>query len=270
MKFLLSILLLISPWLFAEPLPPDIVPSQTRLLIAQAKGGADAAVSSQAVATQPDVPTRVEEATPPKPAVPTPKTPAAPPTETQILDPRLDPDRPINSQLNITFEQTLQCDSITVVIPAGTYEQKLVVDNPTGRHAIDGTNLKPQQIGLGYIRYASDIPIKVNGVSRGGGLDIPIRKEDNLPVRIWYKKMSEVDDWTKAFTFILPPVGLIAGAGAWSSGNILLPDSPPKYTEARDYYLKKELAEQDGMQIANPAVRLTPSASKSKAGLRVP
>ena len=38
--------------------------------------------------------------------------------------------------------------------------------------------------------------------------------------------MTEVDPWTKAFTFILPPVGLIAGAGAWSSGNILLPDPP--------------------------------------------
>ena len=270
MKFLLSILLLISPWLFAEPLPPDIIPSQTHLLIAQAKGGADAAVSSQAVATQPDVPTRVEEATPPKPAVPTPKTPAAPPTETQILDPRLDPDRPINSQLNITLEQALQCDSITVVIPAGTYEQKLVVDNPTGRHAIDGTNLKPQQIGLGYIRYASDIPMKVNGVSRGGGLDIPIRKEDNLPVRVWYKKMTEVDPWTKAFTFILPPVGLIAGAGAWSSGNILLPDSPPEYTEARDYYLKTPAQKDSLQEVAQPAVRLNPSNPKSKSGLRTP
>ena len=270
MKFLLSILLLISPWLFAEPLPPDIVPSQTRLLIAQAKGGADAAVSSQAVATQPDVPTRVEEATPPKQAVPTPRTPVATPTETQILDPRLDPDRPINSQLNITFEQTLQCDSITVVIPAGTYEQKLVVDNPTGRHAIDGTNLKPQQIGLGYIRYASDIPMKVNGVSRGGGLDIPIRKEDNLPVRVWYKKMTEVDPWTKAFTFILPPVGLIAGAGAWSSGNILLPDTPPDYTEARDYYLKTQDPAESPTEIAQPAVRLIPATPRNKSGLRSP
>jgi hypothetical protein len=212
----------------------------------------------------------VEEATPPKPAIPAPKTPVATPTETQILDPRLDPDRPVNSQLNITAEQTVQCASIRVVLPAGTYEQKLVVENPMGRHAIDGKNLKPQQIGLGYIRYGTDVPMKINGVNRVGGLDIPIRKEDNLPVRIWYKKMNEVDDWTKAFTFILPPVGLIAGAGAWSSGNILLPDTPPEYTEARDYYLKKEVAEKDGMQIANPAVRLTPSSSKSKAGLRVP
>jgi len=270
MKFFLSILLPVSPWLFAEPLPPDIAPSQPRLLIAQAKVGADAAVSSQAVATQPDVPTRVEEATPPIPAVPTPRTPAATPTESQILDPRLDPDRPVNSQLSITAEQTVQCASIRVVLPAGTYEQKLVVENPMGRHAIDGKNLKPQQIGLGYIRYGSDVPMKINGVNRVGGLDIPIRKEDNLPVRIWYKKMNEVDDWTKAFTFILPPVGLIAGAGAWSSGNILLPDTPPEYTEARDYYLRKEVAELSDMQTARPAAKLAPPTSRSKSGLRVP
>jgi len=232
--------------------------------------GADAAISSQAVATQPDIPKRADEVSPPSPATPATQTPPPTPADVQILDPRLDPDRPINSQLNITFEQTLLCGKITVTLPAGTYAQKLLVENPAGRHAIDGTDLQPQAIGLGYIRYASDIPLQINGVQRGGGLDIPIRKEDNLPVRVWYKKMTEVDPWTKAFTFILPPVGLIAGAGAWSSGNTLLPDSPPKYTEARDYYLKKEVAEKDGMQIANPAVRLTPSSSKSKAGLRVP
>ena len=45
-------------------------------------------------------------------------------------------------------------------------------------------------------------------------MDVPIRKEDNLPVRIWYQKMAEPDDLTKAFSFILPPVALIAGAGA--------------------------------------------------------
>jgi len=270
MRFFLSTLLLVSPWLFAESLPPDIAPSQTRILIAQAKVGADAAVSSQAVATQPDVPTRVEEATPPKPAIPAPKTPVATPTETQILDPRLDPDRPVNSQLNITAEQTVQCASIRVVLAAGTYEQKLVVENPMGRHAIDGKNLKPQQIGLGYIRYGSDVPMKINGVNRVGGLDIPIRKEDNLPVRIWYKKMNEVDDWTKALTFILPPVGLIAGAGAWSSGNILLPDTPPDYTEARDYYLKTQNPSEPQLETAQPAIRLTPATPQSKSGLRTP
>ena len=232
--------------------------------------GADAAVSSQAVAAQPDVPTRVEEATPPKPAAPTLKTPAAPPTETQILDPRLDPDRPINSQLNITSEQTLLCGKITVILPAGTYAQKLLVENPAGRHAIDGTDLQPQAIGLGYIRYTSDVPLQINGVQRGGGLDIPIRKEDNLPVRVWYKKMTEVDPWTKAFTFILPPVGLIAGAGAWSSGNILLPDPPPAYTEARDYYLKTP-AQKDVLQEGTqPAVRLAPSSKSARRGLRSP
>ena len=269
MRFFFT-LLLTSPWLWAEPLPGDIAPIETPLLFAQVKGGADAAVSSQAVATQPDVPKRAEDAVPPQPPAPEPKIPINPPAESQILDPRLDPDRPINSQLNISAEQTVQCGAITVVIPAGTYEQKLVAENPMGRHATDGTSLKPQQIGLGYIRYGSDVPMKINGVNRVGGLDIPIRKEDNLPVRIWYKKMSEVDDWTKAFTFILPPVGLMAGAGAWSSGNILLPDTPPQYTEARDYRLKAQTPPEPASGIPQPAARLTPGASRSKSGLRTP
>ena len=208
--------------------------------------GADAAVSSQAVATQPDVPKRADEVSPPTPATPATQTP------------------------NITSEQTLLCGKITVILPAGTYAQKLLVENPAGRHAIDGTDLQPQAIGLGYIRYASDVPLQINGVQRGGGLDIPIRKEDNLPVRVWYKKMTEVDPWTKAFTFILPPVGLIAGAGAWSSGNILLPDPPPAYTEARDYYLKTP-AQKDVLQEGTqPAVRLAPSSKSARRGLRSP
>lgn len=232
--------------------------------------GADAAISSQAVATQPDVPKRADEVSPPSPATPATQTPPPTPADVQILDPRLDPDRPINSQLNITSEQTLLCGKITVTLPAGTYAQKLLVENPAGRHAIDGTDLQPQAIGLGYIRYASDVPLQINGVQRGGGLDIPIRKEDNLPVRVWYKKMTEVDPWTKAFTFILPPVGLIAGAGAWSSGNILLPDPPPAYTEARDYYLKTPAQKDSLQEVAQPAVRLAPSSKSAKRGLRSP
>ena len=232
--------------------------------------GADAAVSSQAVATQPDVPKRADGVSPPSPATPATQTPPPTPADVQILDPRLDPDRPINSQLNITSEQTLLCGKITVILPAGTYAQKLLVENPAGRHAIDGTDLQPQAIGLGYIRYASDVPLQINGVQRGGGLDIPIRKEDNLPVRVWYKKMTEVDPWTKAFTFILPPVGLIAGAGAWSSGNILLPDPPPAFTEARDYYLKTP-AQKDVLQEGTqPAVRLAPNSKSARRGLRSP
>ncbi len=89
-------------------------------------------------------------------------------------------------------------------------------------------------------------------------------------MRVWYKKMTEVDDITKAFTFIFPPVGLIAGAGAWSSGNTLLPDSPPKYTEARDYYLKTQTPPEEVEGIPQPDVRLTPSNPKSKSGLRTP
>lgn len=253
----------------AEPSLEDIHPSQTSLLLAQANPGSAAAVSSQAVATQPEAPKRSEEATPPQPAAPTPPPPPSPaPDGLQILDPRLDPDRPKGSQLKITTEQTLLCGEISVTLPAGTYEQKLIVENPEGRRAIATTSLKPQQVGLGYIRYGSDVPLKVNGVDRSGGLDVPIRKEDNLPVRVWYRKMTEVDDVTKAFTFILPPVGLIAGAGAWSSGNVLVPDTPPTFTEARDYFLKDEVAPK-----SNPtnAPTLTPLPTQRKSsGQRTP
>ena len=165
----------------------------------------------------------------------------------------LDPNRPKNCQLSIAKEQALQCGEIPVVLPVGTYQQKLIVENPEGRRAIGSTPLKPQQIGLGYIRYASDVPLKINGVERSGGLDVPIRQQDDLPVRVWYRKMTEPDDLTKAFTFLLPPVGVIAAAGAWSSGNVLLPDSPPEFTEARDYYLKPLKPKPDLKEIPQPS-----------------
>lgn len=249
----------------AEPSRDEMLPAQTRLLLAQANPGSAATVSSQAVATQPEAPQRTEEATPPQPNAPSPQPSPPKPDGLQILDPRLDPERPKGCQLNISSEQTLSCGKISVTLPAGTYEQKLVVESPEGKRAIEGTSLKPQQIGLGYIRYASDVPLKINGVERSGGLDVPIRKEDNLPVRIWYKKMTEVDDITKAFTFILPPVGLVAGAGAWSSGNTLLPDPPPEFTEARDYFLREQTPTEPK---AKPAFQVRIPEPKTYPGLR--
>lgn len=230
-----------APLVSAEPSLDPIAPSATRLLLAQANPNA-AAVSSQAVATQPEAPKRVGESTPPQPAiVPAQPTPPAP-ESIQVMDPRLDLTRPRNSQLSITQEQTVLCGEISVLLPATTYKQKLIVENPQGRRAIGTTSLRPQQVGLGYIRYESESPLQVNGVTRSGGLDVPIRKEDSLPVRIWYKKMVEPDTVTKVFSFILPPVALVAGGGAWASGNVLLPDSPPEFTEARDYFLKEDVA----------------------------
>ena len=95
--------------------------------------------------------------------------------------------------------------------------------------------------------------MRVGGELRSGGIDVGIRAEDNLPVRIWYKKMTQPDGVTKAFTFILPPLGLLAGAGAWSSGNLLIPDEPFAYTEARDYYLKPPKPVADAEEIPKPA-----------------
>lgn len=221
----------------AEPSLQDIAPTQTRLVLAQAGSGASA-ISSQAVQNQPQVPLRAGESLPPAPPPPPPPANPPAPAEEQVLDPRLDLTRPKNCQLDITGEQTLTCGQVQVVVPAGTYDQNTIVENPEGKRAIGETQLKPQQIGLGYIRYLSDVPLKIDGVERTGGIDVPIRKTDNLPVRIWYRKMVEPDPVTKAFSFILPPVALAAGFGAWSSGNILLPDAPPVFTEARDYYLK--------------------------------
>jgi hypothetical protein len=187
-----------------------------------------------------------------------------------MIDPLLDPTRPKNCQLEITNEQTLNCGSVSVVVFPGTYKQVKIVDGPQDKKATEGTSLRPQAIGLGYIRYLSDTRLKIGDTERIGGIDVGIRSQDNLPVRIWYKKMSEVDDITKAFTFIFPPVGLIAGAGAWSSGNILLPETPILFTEARDYYLKTQDLAESPTETAQPAARLIPATPRNKSGLRSP
>ncbi len=227
------------PLALAEPSLQDIAPSQARLVLAQsAPAGAGAAVSSEAVATMPEIPGRLQVPKVESEPVPAPAPEAAPPAPPAPIDPLLDPTRPRNCQLTVEKEQRVRCGKIEVVLPAGVYKQSLVVENPEGRRATDPTDLKRQQPGLGYIRYLSDARLQVEGQPRIGGLDVPILAGDNLPVRIWYKKMAEPDGWTKALAFVLPPAGLIAGAGAWSSGNTLLPDSPPLFQEARDYFLK--------------------------------
>ena len=230
--------------------------------------GSAAAVSSEAATVQPKNPARLAVPTPtPAPSKPT---PTLPQTSETMIDPLLDPTRPKNCQLEISNEQILNCGSVSVVLPAGTYKQVKIVDGPQDKKATEGTSLRPQAVGLGYIRYLSDTQLKIGETERIGGIDVGIRPQDNLPVRIWYKKMTEVDDITKAFTFILPPVGLIAGAGAWSSGNILLPETPILFTEARDYYLKIQTPSEPVEGTPQPAVRLTPSNPKSKSGLRTP
>jgi len=237
------------------------------ILVAQNPGSA-AAVSSEAATVQPKNPARLSPP-PPTPA-PSKSAPILPPSSETTIDPLLDPTRPKNCQLEITNEQTLNCGSLSVVLSPGTYKQVKIVDGPQDKKATEGTSLRPQAVGLGYIRYLSDTQLKIGETERIGGIDVGIRPQDNLPVRIWYKKMTEVDDITKAFTFIFPPVGLIAGAGAWSSGNILLPETPILFTEARDYYLKPQTPPEPVEGTPQPAVRLTPSNPKSKSGLRTP
>jgi len=230
--------------------------------------GSAAAVSSEAATVQPKNPARLSPPTPaPAPSKPN---PILPPSSETTIDPLLDPNRPKNCQLEISNEQTLNCGSASVVLSPGTYKQVKIVDGPQDKKATEGTSLRPQAVGLGYIRYLSDTKLKIGDTERVGGIDVGIRPQDNLPVRIWYKKMTEVDDITKAFTFIFPPVGLIAGAGAWSSGNILLPEKPILFTEARDYYLKTQNPPGPLPETAQPAIHLTPANSRSKSGLRTP
>jgi hypothetical protein len=232
----------------------------TGSLFAQTAGSA-AAVSSEAAAVQPKLPPSVP-APDPTPAA---QTPPPPPSPTGEIDPLLNPNRPKNCQLNITVEQTIACDTISVKLPVGTYKQVKIVDGPQEKKATEGTSLKPQAMGLGYIRYQSEVKLKIGETERIGGIDVGIRPEDNLPVRIWYKKMTEVDDVTNAFTFIFPPAGLIAGAGAWSSGNILTPEKPPVFTEARDYYLK-ETDQTDSNSALTESASLTPSSQSPHLG----
>ena len=230
--------------------------------------GSAAAVSSEAATVQPKNPARLSPP-PPTPA-PSKSAPILPRSSETTIDPLLDPNRPKNCQLEVPNEQTLNCGSVSVVLPQGTYKQVKIVDGPQDKKATEGTSLRPQAIGLGYIRYLSDTKLKIGDTERIGGIDVGIRSQDNLPVRIWYKKMSEVDDITKALTFIFPPVGLIAGAGAWSSENILLPETPILLTEARDYYLKTQNPTEPLPETAQPAIRLKPATPKSKSGLRIP
>jgi hypothetical protein len=230
--------------------------------------GSAAAVSSEAATVQPKNPARLSPPTP-TPA-PSKSAPILPPSSETKIDPLLDPTRPKYCQLEISNEQILNCGSVSVVLSPGTYKQVKIVDGPQDKKATEGTSLRPQAVGLGYIRYLSDSKLKVGETERVGGIDVGIRSQDNLPVRIWYKKMTEVDDITKAFTFIFPPVGLIAGAGAWSSGNILHPEQPIVFTEARDYYLKTQNPAEPLPETAQPAIHLTPANSRSKSGLRTP
>lgn len=256
------------PIALAEPSLQDIAPAQTRLVLAQtAPAGAGAAVSSEALATQPNVSGRLAVPKPgPAPSKPPAAKPAPASSTPDAVDPLLDPARPRNCQLTLGENQTISCGTVEVVLPQGVYKQVQLVENPEGRRATDLTDLKRQQPGLGYIRYLSDEKLRVGGQARIGGLDVPIRPEDHLPVRIWYKKMTEVDDATKALTFILPPVGLIAGAGAWSSGNTLVPDVPPVFEEARDYFLREPSREDPPAQ---PAFRTRPAEPAAVPGQRI-
>jgi len=230
--------------------------------------GSAAAVSSEAATVQPKNPARLSPPTP-TPA-PSKSAPILPPSSGTTIDPLLDPKRPKNCQLEISNEQTLNCGSVSVVLYPGTYKQVKIVDGPQDKKATEGTSLRPQANGLGYIRYLADTKLKIGDTERIGGIDVGIRSQDNLPLRIWYKKMSEVDDITKAFTFIFPPVGLIAGTGAWSSGNILLPETQILFTEARDYYLKTQDPAESPTEITQPAARLIPATPRNKSGMRSP
>ena len=249
MKPILIILFLTSSCFGLElsDLPP------ARMTLAQATPASSSAVSSQAVINEPNAPARPDIALPPTPTKPAKPTPTAPLTEGKKIDPILDTNRPKDCQLAVESEQTIPCGNATVVLPPGTYKQVDLVEGTGKRRANDQTDLKPQNTGLGYIRYFSDTPLKINGTEREGGIDVPVRSSDDHPVRLWYKKMTEPDDITKAFTFILPPVALIAGAGAWSSGNILLPDSPPTFTEYRDYYVKPPKTAPNPSEIPKPS-----------------
>jgi len=226
----------------------------------------EAAVSSQAVATQPPVPARLS--VPIKPTNQTTKPPKITPAQPK-LDPLLDLDRPKNCQLDISQEQTIRCAGVEVVLPPGTYQQVKVVEGPQERTASASADLKSQARGLGYIRYLSEEKLKVNGVERQGGIDVGVRPSDNLPVRIWYKKFNPPDDATKAISFILPPVMIVAGAGAWSSGNVLMPDHDPVFIEARDYYLKDGKARMAADTTDDELMKIKP-AEAARSGSSYP
>lgn len=254
---------------------PHLPPSTSRLLLwltiflspflvyGQNPG---AAVSSQAVTTQPSAPGRLSLS---KPQTNQAIQPAPPPTSRSVLDPLLDPNRPKNCQLQIFEAQTISCAGTEVVLPVGTYRQVKIVEGPQERTAAASVDLKAQAQGLGYIRYLAEEKIKVNGEERSGGIDVGVRPSDGLPTRIWYKKFNPPDDVTKAFGFILPPVMIAAGAGAWSSGNVLFPDQEPRFNEARDYYLKDGKARMAADTTDDELMKIKP-AEAARSGSSYP
>lgn len=226
-----------------------------------------AAVSSQAVTTQPSAPGRLSLS---KPQTNQAIQPAPPPTSRSVLDPLLDPNRPKNCQLQIFEAQTISCAGIEVVLPVGTYRQVKIVEGPQERTAAASVDLKAQAQGLGYIRYLAEEKIKVNGEERSGGIDVGVRPSDGLPTRIWYKKFNPPDDVTKAFGFILPPVMIAAGAGAWSSGNVIFPDKDPVFTEARDYYLRETTTAHDSLPIEEKLKTIKPAEAAKSGSFYIP
>ncbi|NDC00438.1 MAG: hypothetical protein EBZ83_03345, partial [Verrucomicrobia bacterium] len=198
MKFLFLLVLAVVPLSGrSETAPENIPPSPSRLTFAQTAPPSASAVSSEAVATQPKPPERLPVPSPEKKTLP--PTTVSSTNQGESIDPLLDPSRPRNSQLTVETEQTVRCGSTEVVLPTGVYKQILLAENPEGRRATDTTSLQRQQPGLGYIRYQSDENLTIGGELRVGGIDVGVRPEDKLPVRIWYKKMTQPDDITKAF-----------------------------------------------------------------------
>jgi len=228
-----------------------------------------AAVSSQAVATQPPVPSPGRLAVPKSPSEKA-TTQPIPGPKARVLDPLLDFNRPKGCQLGILKDQTIRCGEVEVFLPAGIYQQVKIVEGPQKRTAADSADLRSQAQGLGYIRYLADGKIKVDGEERSGGIDVGVRSSDQLPLRIWYKKFNPPDDTTKALGFIFPPIMIAAGAGAWSSGNVLIPDADPEFTENRNYYLKETDARADQMTTEDKLNSIKPAEAARPATLYNP
>ncbi len=228
-----------------------------------------AAVSSHAVATQPPIPSPGRLAVPKSPSEKA-TTQPIPGPKARVLDPLLDFNRPKGCQLGILKDQTIRSEGVEVFLPAGIYQQVKVVEGPQKRTAADSADLKSQAQGLGYIRYLADGKIKVDGEERSGGIDVGVRSSDQLPLRIWYKKFNPPDDTTKALGFIFPPIMIAAGAGAWSSGNVLIPDANPEFTENRNYYLKETDARADQMTPEDKLNSIKPAEAARPATLYNP
>lgn len=142
------------------------------------------------------------------------------------------------ANLNLPVDTTLVAKETgeNIILPAGTYRQilQLPIDSPLLQKQNRNRELHapphPEESGRSkyspppidpiWVRYESLEKIKIDGVERRGGLDIPSHSPELEP-RVWYAKSESTDAGSAFFYFLFGGLGYgAANAAGWSAGNV--------------------------------------------------